>query len=44
MKIDHSDYAKWSAILFVVLGKTPPEEHPLELQESPFVFSLISSL
>lgn len=24
-KIDHSDYAKWSVILTVIFGKTPPE-------------------
>lgn len=34
MEIDHSDYAKWSAILFVILGKTPLEESPLTFGHS----------
>jgi hypothetical protein len=35
MKIDHSDYAKWSAILFVIFGKAPLEENPLPMGQLP---------
>lgn len=36
MKIDHSNYVKWSVILFNILGKTPPEENPLTVIEDLF--------
>jgi hypothetical protein len=40
MKIDHSDYAKWSVILLVIMGKNPPEENHLPSGSGLFSYSI----